>query len=90
MLVTTKLNNCPGCKDINALIDELDCVISSEALLLLNSYRFSFKKNMDISGFRQAVRLKRILTARTFNPRYAGNTPIQDIINKVKQTIYGL
>lgn len=90
MLITTKLNDCPGCKDLDILIQELDCYIASESSILLYNYKLSFNKFINRDNVRQAVRLKRILVARTHNPQYAGNTPIQDIINKVKRTIYGL
>lgn len=90
MLVTTKLNNCPGCSDLEELISELDCFIAAGAHTTLDNYRFSLKKFVNKHNLKQAIRLKRIIIARTHNPQYAGNTPIQNIINKVKRTIYGL
>lgn len=89
MLTTTKLNNCPGCKDLHVLVDDLDCYIAERGLILLNNIRFSLTKKINKLNLHRAIKYKQILIARSFNPNYAGSD-IADIINKVKSIIYGL
>lgn len=90
MLTTTRLNNCPGCKDLHSLVEELDCYIAERGLILLNNLKYSLTKRIDKCALSRAIRYRNIIIARSYNPNYASNYAIADIINKVKQIIYGL
>lgn len=89
MLVTTKLNNCPGCKDLESLVEDLDCYIAAKGLVLLNNIKYSLNKKVNRLNIRRAIIYRRILVARSFNPNYV-DFDIADIINKVKSIIYGM
>lgn len=90
MLITTKLDNCPGCEDLHALIDELDCYISKIGNRKLDNSRYSLGRKISLVKVKAAIRYKTILIARTHNPGYASGYKLADITNKIKQITYGL
>lgn len=90
MLITTKLDNCPGCDDLHSLIDELDCYISKIGKKILDNSRYSLGKKTSLIKYKAAIRYKTILIARTHNPNYVSRFLLADITNKVKQITYGL
>jgi hypothetical protein len=90
MLITTKLDNCPGCENLGALIDELDCYISKIGKKKLDNSRYSLGRKISLVKMKAAIRYKTILIARTYNPNYVSRFSLADITNKIKQITYGL
>jgi len=90
MLITTKLDNCPDCDNLGALIEELDCYISKIGKKKLDNSRYSLSKKISLIKVKSAIRYKNILIARTYNPTYVSRFKLTDIINKIKQITYGL
>lgn len=88
MLITSQLNQCKGCEDINSLIYELDCYIASKGQIILNNKKFALTRKVDRVRLHDAIIYRQILYKRTFNPGYLCGIDIRDIMSNAKKTIY--
>lgn len=86
MLITSKINECADCHNILSAVNEIDCYLAEKGFVLLNNKKFALTKKIDNNAFKDIVRYRNILIARSYNANYA-SFDIGDIINKVKQLI---
>lgn len=83
-MLSPRLTDCSECASIPALIEEIDCKLTTLAKNLYNNTVFALNKPINAIAILDLLNYKRILTYKICNPDYAGMYSVEMIASRVK------
>ncbi len=83
-MLLIKVNECTDCVSIPDLLTEIDCAILKHGKNQLIKNKFEINLHIPKDKVRKMIRYKSILKRRLFNPQYACETSLADIISRAK------
>jgi len=87
-MLTPRLVNCVECTTIPALLEDIECKITSMAKDLYNNTVFILNRSIDREAFMDLLNYKRILTYKYCNSDYAPNYTVSNIASRIKLLKY--
>ena len=82
-MLYTRLNNCPECNDIKALIRGIDCRLADLGNSLYNNISFMLNKPINYDNVNNLIFYKKILLRKYYNPCYLEEYSVGKISSKV-------
>jgi hypothetical protein len=87
-MLSPRLTNCVNCSSIPALLNDIDCRLTTLANNQYNNIVFSLNKNTSNDVLGDLLNYKRILTYKYCNPDYACRYTVKMIASRIKILIY--
>jgi hypothetical protein len=87
-MLSPRLTNCVDCSSIPALLNDIDCRLTTLANNQYNNIVFSLNKNTSNDVLGDLLNYKRILTYKYCNPDYACRYTVKMIASRIKILIY--
>jgi hypothetical protein len=83
-MITPRLTNCEECKDIQFLIRDIDKILAEMANVKYNVITLMLQDCVDNRYIKDLLHYKRILQYKYVNHRYACDTTIASIVQRVE------
>lgn len=83
-MLSIKLTNCRECGLTSKLIDSIDCQLAKMANNLYLNISYMLDRPVEGCKMSALLHYKRILTYRSCNPDWAGDTQLKDIASRIR------
>jgi len=88
IMLSPRLTNCVDCSSIPALLNDIDCRLTTLANNQFNNIVFSLNKNTSNDVIGDLLNYKRILTYKYCNADYTSRYSVQMIASRIKILIH--